>query len=448
MEKFLNENMTRNSFVKYVTPSILMFLFMASYSIIDGFFVSAYVGTDALAAINIVIPLTGILSGIAVMLSAGSCALVAIKMGEGEQAEANRQFSFICLIAVILGLLFFLGSLFCLNGLLKLMGATAVLIGYAHTYAFIFLLFSPFALLSILLEYYIRIDGNPTFTLLLYLLGGLTNIACDYILIVHFKWGVLGAALGTCLSFVVLTVIGCIYFLFFSTSLKFRRPKWNFRFLLKSCTNGVSEMVSECASSITTLVANLIIIRLAGEDGVAALTIVFYIYFLLTSLNFGYVTGVAPIISYCYGARQFQSINRCYRYSKMFLFCTSIGVFFLAQIAAPGFVQIFAEPGTNVYLLALYGLRILSIAFLFTGINIFASGMFTAYGNGRISAILSLNNDLLGVLVALLVLPLIWGISGIWAAIPVAEFLTSILSVAMIWHYRGRYHYSWRLSKK
>lgn len=441
MEKLLD--MKPKGFIKYVTPSVLMFLFIALYSVVDGIFVSAFVGTNALASINIVIPLTGILSGVAVMLSSGSSALVAIKMGEGEQSDANQKFSFVCFSALIIGIFFFLISLLCLEDLLRLMGATELLIDDSYTYAIVFMIFAPFALISIVFEYFIRIDGNPTFTLLLYIMGGATNIICDYIFIVLMKLGVLGAALGTCLSFLILTMVGATYFLFFSSTLKFTWPKWKLKFLCTSCFNGISEMVSECASSITTLAANLIMIRLAGENGVAALTIVLYIHFLLISLNLGYITGVSPIISYCYGAKQFSSINKCYNYSKKFLVVSSLGCFAVAQLAAPQFIQIFAQPGTQVYLLALQGLRILGISFLFTGLNIFASGMFTAYGNGKISAIISLSSNLIAILIALLVLPYFLGISGVWAAIPVAEFLTIILTVVIIHHYREQYHYTW-----
>ncbi len=441
MEKFLEKNLTLKNFAKYVTPSILMFFFIAFYSLVDGFFVSEFVGTNALAAINIAIPLTGILSGIAVMLSSGSCAFVSIKMGEGKASDASRKFSFVCIVAIVSGILFSTTSPLWLRAVLKIIGATDILIDNAYIYAFIFLLFSPLALLSIVFEYYIRIDGKPSFTLILYVIGGLTNIICDYLFVFCYKWGVLGAALGTCLSFLSITIIGSIYFFKFSSTLKFTKPDIDFKFLFMSCLNGISEMISECAASITTMIANLVIIAVAGEDGVAALTIVLYIHFMFISINLGYITGVSPIISYCYGAKQFRSINKCYTYSKRFIMCTSFGAFLLAQIGASQFIMIFVEQGTNVYDIAIHGLKILGFSFLFTGVNIFASGMFTAYGNGRISAVISLSNNLIILLVSLLILPKILGIDGIWAAIPVTELITAVLSLFLMFYYRKQYNY-------
>ncbi len=441
MEQFLEKNINLKHFIKYVAPSVLMFLFISLYSIIDGFFVGKYVGTNALASINIVVPLTGVLSGIAVMISAGSCAFTMIKLGEKDYGDANKNFSLICILALPLGAVFFITSFLWLKNLLEIMGASKILFDNSYTYSLIFLAFYPCALLSIIFEYYIRIDGKPFVTLILYITGVMTNVISDYILVAECNLGVLGAALGTGFSFTASSLIGLFYFMFFSNRLKFVKTKWDFKFLFQSCFNGVSEMISECSASIVTLIANIIIIKIAGEDGVAAFSIVSYIHFLFTAVNFGYIAGVSPIISYCYGAKQFNSINKCYTYSKKFICITSIGIFILSQIAAPEFIMIFADDKTVVYNLASYGLRVTSISFLFSGLNIFASGMFTAYGNGKVSALISINNDLIAIIIAMFICSWIWGLKGVWIAMPLAELSTFILSIIIIRRYSKLYNY-------
>ncbi|WP_027400439.1 MATE family efflux transporter [Anaerovorax odorimutans] len=442
METIFNDEITVKKFTKFVTPSVIMLVFMAMYYIIDSIFVSNIVGSDALAAVNIVYPICGLGWGISVMLAAGSSAIVAIKMGEGNEREANEKFTLICIVSTVLSVIFVILGLLFLDELLSFLGSTEKLGSYCIDYAKIILLGIPGVFLGVVLEYFIRIDGRPGFTLLLYTLGGAVNIILDYLFIAKLHFGVSGAAWATVAGQYMVMIIGILYFIFQNTRLKLAIPKLDIKYIKDSIVNGSSEMVSESSAAIIIFMFNIIALGFAGEDGVAAISIVINAHYLLISIHLGFITGVAPLISYYFGAKDYGKLNVCLKYCKTFMWVASLGVSLLCLIGAPIITRIYVEYGSEVYFLSVRGVRFLSVAFLFTGINVFASGFFTAYANGKISAVISLSRGLIMVVIGAAILPFIFGIDGIWLAITFAEATTLVLSLYMFKKYKDVYHYT------
>lgn len=442
METIFNNGITGKKFTRYVTPSVIMLMVMSMYYLIDAVFVSNIIGPRALAAINIVYPICGIGWGISVMLASGSSAVVAIKMGEGDSRQANEKFSLICLFSIFLAIIFVALGLIFIEQLVSMLGATEKMWTYCMDYAWVILLGIPGVFLGVLLEYFIRIDGRPGFTLFLYVLGGVVHIVLDYVFMAKLGWGISGAAWATIAGQYTVMVVGILYFLTQDTKLKVVIPKWDFKYIRNSMINGSSEMVSESSVAITLILFNFIVLRLAGEDGVAALSIVLNAHYLLISIHLGFITGVSPLISYYFGAKDYRRVNVCLRYSKNFMLVASMGVTILSFIGAPLITKAFVDSGSEVYLMAVRGVRFLAIAFLFTGINVFASGFFTAYANGKISAIISFSRGFVMVWIGAIVLPFFFGLDGIWLTIIFAEATTLILSLFMFHRYKQEYHYN------
>ncbi len=441
MEHLFEKEVRLGTFIKFVTPSVIMLVVIGLYYIIDSIFISNFVGSDALASLSIVYPIQGLVWGISVMLAAGSSAIVAMRMGEGKQQEANEKFTLICIVSAVIGIaMIVIGFLF-INQLVEFLGATERLWDYCKNYAQILILAIPAAFLGVLFEYFIRVDGRPGFTLMLYLSGGIVHLGLDYVFIVLCDMGIQGAAWATFAGMVTVMVIGAAYFIFQETKLKITKPKWDGWYIGHSMLNGSSEMVSEASVGITTFFFNMIVIRLAGEDGVAALSIVLNSHYLLISVHLGYITGVAPLISYFYGAKEYLKVNVFLKYSRVFMLSSSIVLAVLCFLCAPIIAQAFEPKGTPVYEMAETGVRYLSGAFLFTGINVFASGFFTAYGNGQISALISLSRALIMVLIGAFTLSWLFGLHGVWMTLAFAEVTTTGLALAMFKKYKDTYHY-------
>ena len=441
MEYLFDGGVTAKKFAGIVTPSVIMLVFIALYYLIDAIFVANYVSSDALAAINIVYPISGLGWGISIMLAAGSSAIVAIRMGEGNQRDANEKFSLICIVSVGLGIAAAASGLLFLEELVGLLGATSRLWPYCMDYAWILIIALPAAFLGVLLEYFIRVDGRPGFTLFLYVSGGIVHILLDYLFLVRWNWGIAGAGWATAAGQTTIAVLGVVYFLTQKTKLIFIMPKWDSTYIKNCFVNGSSEMVSESSVAITVYVFNTVVLGLAGEDGLAALSIVLNAHYLLISVHLGFITGAAPLISYYYGAKEYEKVNLFLKYSRTFIFISSIGVALLALAEAPLLAMVFVDADTEVYHAAVRGIRFISIAFLFTGVNVFASGFFTAYGNGIISALISLSRGLIMVLIGVMTLPRIFGLDGVWLTVGLAEITTLGLSLFMFYKYKDIYHY-------
>ncbi|MEG1931276.1 MAG: MATE family efflux transporter [Anaerovorax sp.] len=448
MEKIFENGMNGKKFAGFVTPSVIMLIFMAMYYVVDAIFVANFVGPKALAAMNIIYPICGIGWGISVMLAAGSSAIVAIKMGEGKKQEAKEKFSLICIVSIVLGLIFVTLGLTFTTELVSILGSTPGLHDYCVDYIWVILLGVPGVFLGVLLEYFIRVDGRAGFTLFLYVLGGIVNIVLDYVFIVELNFGIAGAAWATIAGQYAVMIVGIGYFVTQKTNLKFVLPKWDFKYIWSSMLNGSSEMVSESSVAITLILFNYITLRIAGETGLTALSVVMEAQYLLVSLHLGFITGVSPLISYFYGAKNYTIVNKCLGYCERFIWVASLGMTVLAVVGAPWIASIFIDAGTAAHDMAVTGVRFLSVACLFTGLNVFASGFFTAYANGVISAMISLSRGLIVVIIGAIILPLLFGLNGVWMVPAFAEIVTFALSIYMIRKYKKKYHYKFFAKNK
>ncbi len=424
------ENINFKSVIKFTIPSIIAMIFMGLYTMVDGIFVSNFIGPNALSAINIAFPVVGVFIAIGTMFGTGGNAICATLLGEGNSKAAKEKLSLFVSTAFSLGLVILLIVTTNITDILYFLGANDETFQYAYDYLFIIALFAPFAIAQIILENAMIASGRPELSLVTILSGGITNIILDYVFI-KMGLGMTGIGIATGLGYVVPCLIGIF---FFSTnkskkSLHFVRFSSDIRAVLKAMSNGSSEMVAMLSSSIITYLFNITTLKLAGNAGVSAITVVLYAQLLLASLFIGYTTGVAPVISFNYGERNHVKLRKLFVLNIKFVITASFILTALAFIFGDVIVSAFLEKNTESYNLAVQGLCIFSFAFLFLGLNVFTSGMFTAYSNGKISAFISFLRTFFFITLSLLTLPQFIGIIGVWISVPLAEFLSFFVAL-------------------
>lgn len=425
--KCFETKMTYFQFLRYLVPSVLTMIFLSFYTTIDGFFVSKYAGSDALAGINIVIPITCIIFGVSVMLATGAGAIIGEKLGQKKEQEANEIFSFISIVLLVFSIIFtFVGIIF-LKEICIFLGSSTRLLEHVLPYAFVIFLGTIPMSFKLFFEYLVRTDGRPNIGMLMSMTGLILNVVLDYIFVALFDMGTLGAAWGTFLSITVSMLIGFGYFLKYS-HIKFCKPRLNWTVLFKSCTNGSSEMLTEMSTGITTFLFNLIIMKFFGEDGIAAVTIIMYIYYFFISFYMGIAVAIAPVVSYNVGSRNHTKIKETTRYSFITIALSSVLILAVSLLCGKQIIHLFVDGG-NVFTLTWDGLKLFSPVFLFIGLNVFLSGYFTALGNGFISALISSLRSLILVVVFILILPNIIGVSGVWITMPLAEATTIFIAI-------------------
>lgn len=417
------------SLIRFAFPSMVMMLFMGLYTTVDTVFVARFVNTDALSAINIVCPVINLTVGLGTMLAAGGSAVVAGKMGSGNAEEARQDFTRIVLAGILTGLLIMTAGLSAMDEIVRWLGASGRLAPYCRDYLRILLIFSVGNMMQVLYQNLIITAGRPGLGLLLSVLAGTANIAFDYLFIVLLKMGIQGAALGTGAGYLIPAIAGTVFFWKGRSELHFVRPGKGWQVLAESCLNGASEMVSQLSAAVTTFSFNAVMMRLLGEDGVAAITVLIYTQFLLTTLYIGFSMGIAPVISYAYGSGQSRQLKRVIRIGLGFVGMISLLLFLVSCLGGEGIARLYAGEQERVFALTSSGFRIFSVSFLFSGYNIFASALFTALSDGRSSALLSFSRTFGFLMLYLLVLPGIFMETGVWAAVPAAEGSAFLLTV-------------------
>ncbi len=431
-ENPLSQNFTIKSLLKFAFPTIFMMIFMGLYTVVDTVFVARFADTNALSALNIVCPVINLIVGLGTMLATGGSAIIARKMGAGEHTRAAQDFTLIIGFGVLSGVLIVIFGTVFIDQIVWRLGAGNILFPYCKEYLFILLLFTPANILQVLFQNLIVTAGRPGIGMVLGLSAGTANILLDYIFMGPLEMGIKGAALGTGIGYMIPAVTGLLFFSTRKSTLYFRKPVMNISLLAESCANGFSEMVSQSAAAVTTYLFNRIMMKLLGENGVAAITIIIYTQFLLSSLFIGFSMGAAPVISYNYGKQDEKQLKNIFSICIRFIIFISITVFAIAFIFSPSFVCAFSEKGTPVYEITRNGFLIFSFSFLFCGLNIFTSAAFTALSNGKISAILSFLRTFGLITVLLLILPNLLGVTGVWLAVPIAELITMILSLVFL----------------
>lgn len=438
----LSQDFTIKSLLKFAFPTILMMIFMGLYTVVDTIFVARFVDTNALSALNIICPIINLIVGLGTMLATGGSAIVARKMGSGEPTRAAQDFTLIIFAGILLGaLIAVLGTVF-IDRIVWGLGASSILFSYCKEYLFILLLFTPVSILQVLFQNLIVTAGRPWMGMVLGISAGIVNILLDYVFMVPLQMGIKGAAFGTGIGYMIPAVIGSWFFSKKKNRLHFSKPAIDFSVLAESCTNGFSEIVSQTATAVTTFLFNRIMMKLLGENGVAAITIIIYTQFLLSTFYIGFSMGVAPVISYNYGKQDGKQLKNVFSICMRFIIFVSVSVFLMAFIWGSPLVCIFSEKGTPVYEIARKGFLIFPFNFLFCGLNIFTSAAFTALSNGKLSAILSFLRTFGLIIVLLLTLPNLLGVTGVWLAVPIAELITMIVALIFLNQNKGKYHYA------
>ena len=441
MSDIFNSEITKKSFIQFVWPSVFMMVFIAIYYGMDSVLVANMMGEGPLAALSIAYPIQGIQWGMTIMMASGSSAIVAIKMGEGNMQEANEKFTSITILSAIIGIVFSALMLVFMTPLVDFLGATPALEGYVRDFLVITAFGCPWAFVSIMAEYYIRVDGHPGYALFLYIVGGIVHLIAAVILMGPCDMGLKGTAWANVLGLVASTVAGAAYFIIYKTNLKFVKFKYDWRFVGHCFANGSSEMVTESSAGITTFFFNMLTMKMAGATGVAAISVVLNIHYLCISVFLGYVMGVAPLISYFYGAKKYDKVNQVIGYSKKFILTFSVIAAVLVLTVGQFIVMVYERPGTELYDMCVTGVRFLCAALLLGGINVFASGFFTAYGNGVISAVISACRALIFIVIGMYLLSWIFGMTGIWLTLTFAEVITLGVTSKMFSKYKDVYHY-------
>ncbi len=415
---------------------------MATYTVVDGIFVSNFVNEDALAALNIVMPIFLAVFAIGMMFAMGASAVIARLQGEKKDQKARQFFSLVYLIGTLFGIISTILIYGYFDEIVKALGASEKLLPYTSDYLFYFTPFLAIEFLQVFALCFFVTAGKPAYGFAACVIGGITNIALDYILIVYFDMGIIGAALATGIGLSIPGIYGVLYF-FFSRkgTLYFVLPHWDAKEFFTSMYNGLSEFINTASSAITTLMFNLILLELAKESGVSSISIILYIQMIQVAIYIGYSFGVAPIISYKYGEKNHNQLEIIMKTSIYFTSIFSIVTILMSLLFANQAVNIFIPENSPTFAMATEGFRIFSIAYLFMGINIFISSMFTALSNGRLSAIISVSRSLIFIVAGLLILPKVFGLTGVWLAVPFAEMLTIVIAIYFYKKSKVKYGY-------
>ena len=442
MKVNLSDHFTYRKLLNFVLPSIVMMVFTSIYGVVDGLFVSNYAGKTAFAAINLVMPFIMVLGGMGFMIGTGGTALVAKVLGEGEKEEANRYFSMMVLVTLLLGVALSVVGVIFMRPVSRLLGATEAMMDDCVLYGRIVIAFTFTFMLQNVFQSFLIVAEKPKLGLAVTVAAGVTNMVLDALFVGGFGWGIAGAAVATGLSQCVGGILPLIYFLRPNNSLlRLCKTRLELRPILKACGNGSSELMSNISSSFVSMLYNFQLMRFAGEDGVSAYGVLMYVQFIFVAIYVGYAVGSAPIVGFHYGAKNHDELKNLLRKSTLLMASSGVVLTILAMVLAGPLAKIFVGYDQGLYDLTRHAFRVFAYSFLLAGFNIFASSFFTALNNGAVSAAISFLRTLIFQTASVLLLPLVLGVDGIWWAIFAAEVFASLISVAFLFAKRERYHY-------
>ncbi|MBS5335118.1 MAG: MATE family efflux transporter [Clostridiales bacterium] len=436
-----NKEINMKNMLTFTIPTMVRMVFVSMYSIVDGIVVSNFVGSLGLSAINIVYPVLNVCMALAFMLAAGSNAIMGKKMGEGKVHEANSFMSLTVIVNVAAIIVFTAIFLMWDEKIYMMLGSDEELLPYCMEYGRIIVLGGPVWVMQVLFQSYLVTADKPHMGLWLSVAAGVTNIVLDVIFVGAFRMGMAGAAMASVAGMMIGGLVPLTVFFNKKSLIHFEKPVWEGREFLKALGNGSSEMVSNLASAVTTTLFNLQMMALIGEKGVAAISAILYLQFIFLAVFFGFVSGISPVVSYNYGAGNKTNIHRTFKISMKIVIIFSLSMFALAEVFTGGLVLVFASKDAVLSELMISGFRIIAVSILFSGLNIFASGFFTALNNGRVSALISILRTFVLEAGALILLPEFMGIDGVWWSLPAAEILSAVIAVVMIVKYRKTYGY-------
>ncbi len=438
----LSDHFTYKRLLQFVLSPILMMIFTSLYSIVDGFFVSNYVGKIPFAAVNLVMPVCMALGTLGTMIGTGGSAIVSQILGEGKREKANSYFSMLVAFAVILSLILSVIGFVFARPIASALGAEGEMLENCVTYSrILYIALTPFVLQFIFQSFFVTAE-KPSLSLIISVVSGIVNMLLDYLFIAVFDWRIAGAAIATGIGQIAGGIIPVIYFAKKNDSLlRFTKLKFEGKILLKTLTNGSSEMITNLSTSVVNILYNFQLMKIAGEDGVAAYGIIMYVNFIFMAVFFGYSIGSAPVIGYHYGAGNHKELKNLFRKSIFLMTSTGLILTVLAEILTVPLVKIFASYDANLFSMTCQGFRLYSVAFVVMGVNVWGSAFFTALGNGAVSAAISFLRTLVFQIAAVFILPVFWGINGIWFAIAAAELLALLVTTGFLIRYKKKYQY-------
>lgn len=437
----LSEHFDYKKILKFTCPSIIMMIFTSLYGIVDGIFVSNIAGSEAFAAINLIWPIIMILGAVGFMVGTGGSALVSKTIGEGDRKKANEYFSLLVYFVIIVGFILTVLGIIFMRPIAKAVGAEGTLQDNCVIYGVVILVtLIPFMLQNCFQSFLVAAE-KPHMGLIISIFAGVTNMVLDFVFIYVFHQGLFGAAVATSISQVVGGIIPLVYFWRENDSLlKLGKTKFDAKALLKTCTNGSSEMLSNISMSLVNVLYNIQLMKIVGSDGVVAYGIIMYISFTFVAAFLGYSIGSAPIISYHYGAKNTDELKNLFVKSLVLIVIGAFSMTFLAEILAKQLSGIFVSYSESLMDMTINAIRLYSISFLFAGFNIFGSAFFTALNNGLVSAEISFIRTILQV-IAIFVLPIFLKLDGIWLAVVVSEFAAFLITTGLLIANRKKYKY-------
>ena len=438
----LSDHFTYKMLLRFVLPSIIMMVFTSIYGVVDGLFVSNFVGKTPFAAVNLVMPFIMIFGGIGFMFGTGGSALVAKTMGEGDKHRANQYFTMMIVVTLICGVIISTVGVIYMEPISIFLGADEEMLGDCVLYGRIVLAFNTAFMLQNVFQSFLIAAEKPKLGLWITVAAGVTNMALDALFMAVFRWGVAGAAIATGISQVVGGVLPLVYFLRPNSSLlRMTRTKLELRPILQASGNGASELVSNVTASVVGMLYNFQLLRLAGQNGVAAYGVLMYVEFIFAAVFIGYAIGCAPIVSYHFGAGNHSELKNLLKKSVLLMGAGGLAMVGIAQALAIPMARLFVGYDDALCQMTVHAFRISTVAFALVGFNIFNSSFFTALNDGAVSAIISFLRTFVFKLSAVLLLPMIWELDGIWWAGVAAEICAFGVGLAFLLGKRKKYHY-------
>ena len=438
----LSDHFNYGKLLRFTLPSIGMMIFTSIYSMVDGFFISNFVGITPFAAINLVFPVIQVLSGVGFMFGTGGSALVSATMGAGDKERANRLFSMVTYVAIAVGIMLAVIGIPMLEMLSLWLGADEAMLPHCVTYGTILLLAMPAFMVQTMLQTFLVTAEKPSIGFGVTVAAGVTNMVLDALFIVVFQWGIVGAALATATAQLLGAVVPLIYFFRKNTSLlRLGKTRFESRAMLRICSNGISELVTNISMSVVAILYNFQLMRLAGEHGVAAYGAVMYVSFIFVSLFLGYSIGVAPVVGFHYGAQNPQELKSLLRKSNVLILITSVLLSVVAFVLARPLAMVFVGDDESLLDITVTAFRFYALGVLFSGYNIFGSSFFTALNNGFISAAISFLRTMVFQIAGVLILPIFFDLQGVWYSLPTAEILATAMTFVFYRMKQKTYHY-------
>lgn len=443
MSNGLTQRHNAKSLLMFAMPTIIMTVFMSLYTMVDGIFVANFVSADALAGLNLVIPALSVLVSLSVMVSAGGSVVISRKLGEGKEQEARQDLSMIVLLTVLFGAVITVLGLVFADPVLRLLGTTDGLYQVAYDYYSVLILFTIPCLLQVQFQYFFVTAGAPNLGLWCVVAGGVSNVILDYLFIVPMGMDIKGAALATGIGYSIPAVVGLLWFSFNRKGLlHFAAPRFRFSTLRESVINGIASMIINLAGATVTWLYNRVIVLYLDEIGISAATIVLYARFMFNSVLSGYSSGVAPVISFNYGRKDFEQVKLLFRTSLKAVLAGSAIVFGASILLRDAIVALFASGEPDLAELARRGIFLFAFSYLFNGVNTFAATLFSSLNNGKLSAVMAFMTTFVFLLGAMFGLPALGlGADGVWLAVPVAELLSLGLTIFLLKRKQKDYHY-------